>query len=82
MGVSDNETGVRLDIPDNLVSEKLMRYSISIASIEPFEPGQNSSSQGVLTDIAGDGIKLLVYDNDCELRAFFCFFLLKLYHVI
>ncbi len=70
MGVSDNETGVRLDIPDNLVSEKLMQYGISIASIEPLVPGQNSSVQGALTEITGDGIKLLVYDNDCEFRFF------------
>ena len=68
MGVSDNETGVRLEIPDNLVSEKVMRYGISIANIEPFEPGKNTSSQGVHTTIAGDEIKLLVYDNDCKLR--------------
>jgi hypothetical protein len=68
MDISDNETGVRLDIPDNLVSEKLMQYGISIASVEPLEPGQNSSEsvQGALTEITGDGIKLLVYDNDCE----------------
>ena len=72
MGVSDNETGVRLEIPDNLVSEKVMRYGISIANIEAFEPGKNTSSQGVHTRIVGDGIKLLiVYDNDRKLRLFF-----------
>ena len=73
MDVSDNETGVRLEIPDNLVSEKVMRYGVSIANIEPFEPGKNVSSQGVHTTIAGDGIKLLVYDNDCKLRLNFFF---------
>ena len=67
MGMSDNETGVHLEIAENKLSEKVMRYRISIDSIEPFQPGGNtSSSQGALTDVAGEGIELLVYDNDCE----------------
>ena len=68
MGVSDGEVNVHLEILDNQLSEKEMKYRISIASIEPFEPGSNRSSQGALTDIAGEGIELLVYDNDCEFR--------------
>lgn len=67
MGVSDNETDVHLEIAENKLSEKVMRYRISIASIEPFQPGSNTSlSQGARTDITGEEIELLVYDNDCE----------------
>ena len=40
MDVSDNETDVHLlEIPDYKLPEKLMKYRISIASIEVFEPG-------------------------------------------
>ena len=67
MGVSDSERDVHLEIPDNELPEKLMQYRISIASIEPFEPGSNHSIQGALTNIVGEGIELKVYDNDCEL---------------
>ena len=70
MGVSDSEANVLLEILDNQLSEKEMKYRISIASIEPFEPGSNRSSQGALTNIAGEGIELLVYDNDCEFRLY------------
>ena len=67
MGVSDNETDVHLEIPENKLSEKVMQYRISIASIKPFQPGSNTgSSQGALTDVIGEGTELLVYDNDCE----------------
>ena len=67
MGVSDNETDVHLEIAENKLSEKMMQYRISIASIKPFQPGSNtSSSQGALTNITGEEIEILIYDNDCE----------------
>lgn len=66
-GVSDSEVDVSLAIADNQLPEKEMRYRISIASIEPFKPGNDTSlSKGALTNVAGVGIELLVYDNDCE----------------
>ena len=63
---SDNEVSVPLQIVDNQISEKHMRFRISIVSIEPFEAGNNmGSSEGALTS-GGEAIQLIVYDNDCE----------------